>query len=71
MPARLHGDSDQCGIVHGAGLSAILSFQDQKGVIAAMGAEVVGLSTQAPEYQKELLDRLGLSFPILSDAGSR
>lgn len=46
-----------------------LSFQDQKGVIAALGAEVLGLSTQTPEYQKELSDRLGLSFAILSDAG--
>jgi peroxiredoxin len=45
-----------------------LSFQSQKGVIAALGAEVYGISTQTPEYQKELSDRLDLSFAILSDA---
>lgn len=45
-----------------------MSFQDQKDVISALGAEVYGLSTQTPEYQKELADRLGLSFSILSDA---
>lgn len=45
-----------------------LSFQDQQGVIAALGAEVYGLSTQTPEYQTELSDRLGLTFSILSDA---
>jgi peroxiredoxin len=37
-------------------------------VIAALGAKLFGLSTQTPAYQKELSDRLGLSFPILSDA---
>jgi peroxiredoxin len=44
-----------------------LAFKDQKDIISALGAEVFGLSTQTPEYQKELSDRLGLSFAILSD----
>ncbi len=44
------------------------AFQDQKDVIAALGARLFGLSTQTPVYQKELSDRLGLSFAILSDA---
>ncbi len=45
-----------------------LAFQDQKDEVSALGADVFGLSTQTPEYQKELVDRLGLSFSILSDA---
>lgn len=46
-----------------------LSFQAEKDVFAAFGVTIFGLSTQTPEYQKELSGRLGLSFPILSDAG--
>ncbi|MGV6876002.1 glutaredoxin 3 [Pseudochelatococcus sp. B33] len=45
-----------------------LSFQAEKDVFAAFGVTVFGLSTQTPDYQKELSNRLGLSFPILSDA---
>jgi GrxC family glutaredoxin len=45
-----------------------LSFQAERDVFAALGVTVFGLSTQTPEYQKELSDRLGLSFAILSDA---
>lgn len=45
-----------------------LSFQAEKDVFAALGVTIFGLSTQTPEHQKELSDRLGLSFPILSDA---
>lgn len=45
-----------------------LSFQAESGVFAAFGVNIFGLSTQNPDYQKELSDRLGLSFPILSDA---
>jgi GrxC family glutaredoxin len=45
-----------------------LSFQAEKDVFAALGATIFGLSTQTTDYQKELSDRLGLSFPILSDA---
>lgn len=44
------------------------SFQDQKDVIAALGAQLFGLSTQPSDYQQEMAVRLGLSFPILSDA---
>ena len=32
-----------------------------------MGAEVVGLSVQSTEYQKEMADRLHLPFPVVSD----
>jgi peroxiredoxin len=33
-----------------------------------LGADVVGLSVQTTEYQKEMVDRLHLPFPVLSDA---
>ncbi|WP_434052220.1 MAG: glutaredoxin 3 [Roseibium sp.] len=45
-----------------------LSFQAEKDVFAAFGVTVFGLSTQTEAYQKELSDRLELSFTILSDA---
>lgn len=45
-----------------------LSFQAEKDAFAAFGVTIFGLSTQTPEYQNELSTRLGLSFPILSDA---
>ncbi len=44
-----------------------LSFQSEKDVFSGLGVTIFGLSTQTPEYQKELSGRLGLSFPILSD----
>ena len=36
-----------------------------------MGAEVFGLSTQSTDDQREAVERLGLPFPLLSDAGLR
>jgi GrxC family glutaredoxin len=48
-----------------------LAFQDQKDAISALGAAVFGLSTQTTAYQKEMADRLELSFSILSDADLR
>ena len=45
-----------------------LSFQVEKDVFAALGVTVFGLSTQTPAYQQELVDRLKISFAILSDA---
>ncbi|ANY84408.1 glutaredoxin 3 (plasmid) [Microvirga ossetica] len=44
-----------------------LSFQAQQNIFAALNVRIFGLSTQTPQYQKELADRLGLSFAILSD----
>ena len=35
--------------------------------LQALGAEVVGLSVQSTEYQKEMADRLHLPFPVVSD----
>ena len=45
------------------------AFRDHHAELAAAGAEVFGLSTQDTAYQQELVERLHLPFPILSDAG--
>jgi len=44
------------------------AFRDHYQELQALGAEVMGLSVQTPEYQKEMADRLHLPFPVLSDA---
>jgi peroxiredoxin len=44
-------------------------FRDHHDELVAAGAEVFGLSTQDTAYQRELVTRLRLPFPILSDAG--
>src|SRR5450631_4623653 len=43
------------------------SFRDHYKEILSEEAEVVGLSTQTTEYQKEMADRLHLPFPVVSD----
>lgn len=43
-------------------------FRDHYAELKAAGAEVFGLSTQDTDYQRELVERLHLPFPILSDA---
>ena len=43
------------------------AFRDHHAEIEALGARVFGLSTQSTEYQLELVERLHLPFPILSD----
>ncbi|SNX29242.1 Peroxiredoxin [Polynucleobacter meluiroseus] len=43
------------------------SFRDHYQELQALGAEVVGLSTQATDYQQEMADRLHLPFPVVSD----
>lgn len=45
------------------------SFRDHYQELRALGAEVVGLSVQSTEYQKEMSDRLRLPFAVLSDEG--
>ena len=42
-------------------------FRDAHGQFADLGARVMALSTQSTGYQRELAERLGLPFPILSD----
>lgn len=48
--------------------SQTLSFQAENEVFAAFDTSIFGVSTQSTDYQMELSDRLGLTFPILSDA---
>jgi peroxiredoxin len=43
-------------------------FRDHHAELAATGTAVFGLSTQDTEYQRELAERLGLPYPLLSDA---
>ena len=43
-------------------------FRDHHAELAALGASVLGLSTQDTAYQQEAVDRLRLPFPLLSDA---
>lgn len=43
-------------------------FRDRHGDLEAAGVRVYGLSSQAPEHQREAALRLQLSYPLLSDA---
>lgn len=43
------------------------SFRDHYQELRDLGADVVGLSVQSTEYQKEMAERLHLPFPVLSD----
>jgi len=43
------------------------SFRDHYQDLQALGAEVIGLSVQTTEYQKEMANRLHLPFPVVSD----
>jgi peroxiredoxin len=42
-------------------------FRDAHAQFAELGARVVALSTQSPDYQREMAERLHLPFPVLSD----
>lgn len=46
-------------------------FRDHAAELTAAGAAVAGVSTQSTEYQREAVERLGLPFPLLSDADLR
>ena len=43
-------------------------FRDHHAELAALGVDVVGLSSQDTDYQREAAERLHLPFPLLSDA---
>ncbi len=43
-------------------------FRDQADEFTALGVRLFGLSRQTTDYQRELVERLKLPFPILSDA---
>ncbi len=44
------------------------SFRDHHQELKALNAQVYGLSTQGSDYQREMVERLHLPFPVLSDA---
>jgi peroxiredoxin len=44
------------------------SFRDERARFEGKGARVFGLSTQDTDYQREVVDRLHLPYPLLSDA---
>jgi peroxiredoxin len=44
------------------------SFRDHYQELQNLGAEVIGLSVQSTEYQREMAERLHLPFPVVSDA---
>lgn len=44
------------------------AFRDHHKELQATGARLFGLSTQSTEYQREAVERLHLSFELLSDA---
>jgi peroxiredoxin len=46
-------------------------FRDHSRELWAAGAAVAGVSSQATEDQREVVERLGLPFPLLSDEGLR
>jgi peroxiredoxin len=46
-------------------------FRDHAAELWAAGAAVVGVSTQPTEDQREVVERLGLPFPLLSDPDLR
>jgi peroxiredoxin len=43
------------------------SFRDNHAEIAGLGAEVLGLSAQPLSEQREVVERLGLPYPLASD----
>jgi len=44
-------------------------FRDLHAEFAALGARVFGVSTQDSAYQREMVERLKVPFPVLSDDG--
>ena len=47
------------------------AFRDHHAELQALGAEVFGLSTQDTAFQQEMVERLHLPFPVLSDSEFR
>jgi peroxiredoxin len=44
------------------------AFRDHYQELRDLGANVLGLSTQTTDYQREMVERLDVPFPVLSDA---
>ena len=49
--------------------SKVAPLRDHYSDLQKLNTEVFGLSTQDTGYQKEMVERLHLPFPILSDIG--
>jgi peroxiredoxin len=47
------------------------AFRDLHAQFSALGARVFGLSTQSTNYQRDAVEQLHLSFPLLSDSELR
>ncbi len=43
------------------------AYRDRSAAFESLGAAVYGLSTQTPEYQREMAERLQLPYEVLSD----
>ena len=43
------------------------AFRDHFQDLQSLGAEVIGMSVQSTEYQREMVERLHLPFPVVSD----
>ncbi|MGE3528202.1 MAG: peroxiredoxin [Methyloceanibacter sp.] len=61
-------DWDEIPGAHGS-TPELEGFRDRHADFARMDVRLFGLSRQDTAYQRELAARLGLPFPILSDAG--
>ncbi|MDX2258114.1 MAG: peroxiredoxin [Hyphomicrobiaceae bacterium] len=48
-----------------------LGFRDLAEDFAALGVRILGLSTNTAAYQREMIERLGIGYPVLSDEGLR
>src|SRR4051794_29395275 len=53
--------------LYGDGEAGCVAFRDHHAELAGLGAEVYGLSSEAPEPQREAVERLQLPFALLSD----
>lgn len=60
-------DWDRIPGAHGSTPEA-LGFQNLIKQFAARGIQVLGLSTQSRDWQREFSSRLGLTYPLLSDS---
>jgi len=47
------------------------SFRDQLVLLRAVGAQVVGVSADAPASHRKFIEKHGLTFPLLSDSGNQ
>ncbi|HEY6670161.1 MAG TPA: peroxiredoxin [Methyloceanibacter sp.] len=63
-------DWDNIPSAHGS-TPELVGFRDLFGDFTKCGVAIFGLSRQTTDYQSEMAARLGLPFPILSDAKGR